>query len=71
MKKYILITTLLLAYLMPASYAQNIENLKDLNTTGTSNSYRFYFTIANKKLFFIAAGNSGSYSLWSGFNEGF
>lgn len=64
MKKCTLITTLLLAYFMPAAYAQNIENLKDLNTTGTSNSYPFDFTIANKNLFFIAAGNSGTYSLW-------
>ncbi len=64
MKKYTLITTLLFAYIMPASYAQNIEILKELNSTGTGNSYPFDFTIANQKLFFIAAGNSGSYSLW-------
>jgi ELWxxDGT repeat protein len=64
MKKYTFITMLMLAYLMPVSYAQSIEILKDLNTTGTSNSYPFDFTIANKQLFFIAAGNSGSYSLW-------
>src|SRR6185436_8698757 len=46
------------------SFAQFIKNVKELNTTGTSNSYPFDFTVLDTKLFFIAAGNSGTYSLW-------
>jgi len=46
------------------SSAQFIKNVKELNTTGTSNSYPFDFTVLDTKLFFIAAGNSGTYSLW-------
>lgn len=65
MKKYLLIATLYCVCLLPASNAQSIEILKEINTTGTSNSYPFDFTIANKKLFFIASGNAGGYSLWS------
>lgn len=64
MKKHTLISILLLACLRPVSYAQNIELVKEINTAGTGNSYPFDFTVANKKLFFIAAGNTGSYSLW-------
>src|SRR4051812_1545726 len=64
MQKHTLITVLLLSCLITAPGAQNIEILKELNTTGTGNSYPFDFTISNKQLFFIAAGNPGSYSLW-------
>ena len=62
MKKSVPFIIILLTYLLPAVHAQNIINVKEINTSGTG-SYPFDFTI-NTKLYFLAADNSGAYSLW-------
>lgn len=58
------LSTALFATVLSTSFAQTIQNVKDINTTGTTNSYPFDFTIVNNKLFFIAANNSNTYGLW-------
>lgn len=64
MKKNLLVAVFLLAFFNPLSNAQNIEEVKDINTSGNLSSYPFDFTLAAGKLFFIATVNSGSQSVW-------
>lgn len=62
--KIILLAISISPCITPMSNAQVLQIVKEINTTGTSNSYPFDFTIADNKLFFIATGNSGTYGLW-------
>ena len=61
--KNLLPACFLFVLILPASHAQIIQNVKDINTASTG-SYPTDFTIANNKMFFRAIGNSGTYGLW-------
>ena len=61
--KNLLLSSFLFVLIIPVSYAQVIQNVKEINTSSTG-SYPTDFTIANNKLFFPAIGNSGTYGLW-------
>lgn len=61
--KNLLLSSFLFVLIIPASHAQIIQNVKEINTVA-SGSYPTDFTVANNKLFFLAIGNSGTYGLW-------
>ena len=62
--KILLLAGCFSALILPVSHAQIIQNVKEINTGSSGSSYPTDFTIANNKLFFVAAGNSGTYGLW-------
>lgn len=61
MKKYLLVTGILF-YVIPSLHSQDIVNVKDINTAGSS--YPHDLIISNDKLFFIAQDASNYKSLW-------
>ena len=61
MKKNLLLAIAVL-YLIPSLHAQNIINVKDINTSGSS--FPRDLIISNDKLFFIAQDASNYNSLW-------
>ncbi len=61
MRKFIFLSVANL-YFIPALYAQDIVNLKDINTAGSS--FPHDLIISNDKLFFIAQDASNYNSLW-------
>ena len=63
MKKHLLISSVLLV-IISISHAQNIEELKEINTTPGGSSYPFNFTVAGDKLFFTAFDPVDYNKLW-------
>ncbi len=57
-----LLTLISTAFILPATQAQNIQKVKEINPV--TNSSPFDFTIAGNKLFFIANDNVNGNGLW-------
>lgn len=64
MKKNIFASLVFIPFFLTASFAQIIQEVKEINTDVNAGSAPRNFTVCNNKLFFVAADNTGINKLW-------